>query len=42
MNQGKLEDIKQEAEHLHFAVLGMSKLKWTVTEHFQSDNYKML
>ena len=41
MNQGKLEIVKQEMQHLNTAVLGVSELKWTRMGHFQSDYSKV-
>lgn len=41
MNQGKMKIIKEEMEHLNIAVLGVSELKWTGMQHFQSDNYEV-
>lgn len=40
-DQGKLEIVKQEIEHLVIAVLGVSELKWTEVGHFKSGSYKV-
>ena len=29
MNQGKLEEVKQDMERVNIDILGISKLKWT-------------
>ena len=39
MNQGKLEVVKQEMARMNFDILGISKLKWTVTGEFNSDDH---
>ena len=38
MNQGKLEVDKQEMARLNIDILGISKLKWTETGEFNSDD----
>ena len=39
MNQGKLEVVKQEMARVNFDILGISKLKWTGMDEFNSDDY---
>ena len=39
MNQGKLEVIKQERARVNVDVLGISKLKWTAMDEFNSDDH---
>ena len=39
MNQGKLEVVKQEMARVNIDILGISKLKWTGTGEFNSDDY---
>ena len=39
MNQGKLEVVKQEMTRVNIYILGISKLKWTGTGEFNSDDY---
>ena len=39
MNQGKLEVVKQKMARVNIDVLGISKLKWTGMDEFNSDNY---
>ena len=39
MNQGKLEVIKQEMARVNVDILGISKLKWTGTDEFNSDDH---
>ena len=39
MNQGKLEEIKQEMARGNVNNLGISKLKWTGMGEFNSDDY---
>ena len=39
MNQGKLEMVKQEMARLNINILGISKLKWTGTGKFDSDDH---
>ena len=37
MNQGKLEVVKQEMARVNINILGISKLKWTGMDEFNSD-----
>ena len=39
MNQGKLEVIKQEMARVNINILGISKLKWTGMQEFNSDDH---
>ena len=39
MNQGKLEVVKQEMVTVNVDILGISKLKWTGTGEFNSDDH---
>ena len=39
MNQGKMETVKWNI--VNITVLRISELKWTGTEYFQSDNFKI-
>ena len=39
MNQGKLEEVKQEMARVNIDILGISKLKWTGTDEFNSDDH---
>ena len=39
MNQGKLEVVKQEMARMNVDILGTSKLKWTGTGEFNSDDH---
>ena len=39
MNQGKLEVVKQEMERVNVDILGISKLKWTGKDEFNSDDH---
>ena len=39
MNQGKLEVVKQEMARVNVDILGISKLKWTETGEFNSDDH---
>ena len=39
MNQGKLEVVKQEMVRVNVDILGISKLKWTGTGEFNSDDH---
>ena len=39
MNQGKLDVIKQEMARVNIDILGISKLKWTRTGEFISDDH---
>ena len=38
MNQGKLEVVKQEMARVYIDILGISKLKWTGMDEFNSDD----
>ena len=39
MNQGKLEVVKQEMARVNIDILGLSELKWTRTDEFNSDDH---
>ena len=39
MNQGKLEEVKQEMARVNVNILGISKLKWTEMGEFNSDDH---
>ena len=39
MNQGKLEVVKQEMARVNVDILGISKLKWTGMDEFNSDDH---
>ena len=39
MNQGKLEVIKQEMARVNVNILGISELKWTAMDEFNSDDH---
>ena len=39
MNQGELEVVKQEMARVNINHLGISKLKWTVMDEFNSDDH---
>ena len=39
MNQGKLEVVKQEMARVNINILGISKLKWTGMNEFNSDGH---
>ena len=39
MNQGKLDVVKQEMARLNIKILGISELKWTGMEEFNSGDY---
>ena len=39
MNQGKLEVVKQEMPRVNMDILGISKLKWTGMDDFNSDDH---
>ena len=39
MNQGKLEVVEQEMARVNVDILGISKLKWTVMDDFNSDDH---
>ena len=39
MNQGKLEEVKQEMARVNVHILGIRKLKWTGMGEFNSDDH---
>ena len=39
MNQGKLEVVKQQMARVNINILGISKLKWTGMDEFNSDDH---
>ena len=39
MNQGKLEVVKQEMARVNIKILGISELRWTGMDEFNSDDY---
>ena len=39
MHQGKLEVVKQEMPRVNMDILGISKLKWTGMDEFNSDGH---
>ena len=39
MNQGKLEEVKQEMTRVNFDILGVSELKWNGMGEFNSDDH---
>ena len=39
MNQGKLKVVKQEMARVNIDILGISELKWTGMDEFNSDNH---
>ena len=39
MNQGKLEVVKQEIARVNINILGISELKWTGMDQFNSDDH---
>ena len=39
MNQGKLEVVKQEMARVNTDILGISELKWTGIDEFNSDDH---
>ena len=39
MNQGKLEVVKQEMARMNVNILGISELKWTGMDEFNSDDH---
>jgi len=39
MNQGKLEEVKQEMARVNVNILGTSKLKWNGRDQFNSDDH---
>ena len=39
MNQGKLKVVKQEKARVNVDILGISELKWTGMDEFNSDDH---
>ena len=39
MNQGKLEVVKQEMARVNIDILGISELRWTGMDEFNSDDH---
>ena len=39
MNQGKVEEVKQETARVNIDILGISELKWTGIGEFNSDDH---
>ena len=39
MNKGKLEVVKQEMARVNVDILGISELKWTAMDEFNSDDH---
>ena len=39
MNKGKLEVVKQDMARVNVDILGISKLKWTRMDEFNSDDH---
>ena len=39
MNQGKLEVVKQEMARVNIKIIGISELRWTGMDEFNSDDY---
>ena len=39
MNQGKLEVVKQVMARVNINILGISEIKWTGMDEFNSDNH---
>ena len=39
VNQGKLEVVEQEMARVNIYILGISKLKWTGMDEFNSDDH---
>ena len=39
MNQGKLKVVKQEMARVNIYILGISELKWTEVDEFNSDDH---
>ena len=39
MNQDKLEVVKQEMARLNIGILGISELRWTRMDEFNSDDH---
>ena len=42
MNQGRLEVVKQEMARVNVDILGISELKWTGMDEFNSDDIYLL
>ena len=41
MNQGKLEVVKQEMARVNIHILGISEMKWTGMDKFNSDDHNI-
>jgi len=41
MNQGKLEVVKQKMARVNIHILGISKIKWTGMDKFNSDDHNI-
>ena len=41
MSQGKLEVVKKEIARVNINILGISELKWTETDEFNSDDHSI-
>ena len=41
MSQGKLEVVKKETARVNINILGISELKWTETDEFNSDDHSI-
>ena len=41
MNQGKLDVVKQEMASMNIDMLGISELKWTKMDKFNSDDHSI-
>ena len=41
MNQGKLEEVKQEMARVNVNILGIKELKWTGMGEFNSDDHSI-
>ena len=41
MNQGELEMVKQEIARVNVNILGISELKWTGMDEFNSDDHNI-
>ena len=39
MNQSKLEEVKQEMTRVHIDILGISELRWTGMDEYNSDDH---
>ena len=39
MNQGKLEEVKEEMARVNVNILGISELKWTGMGEFNTDDH---